>query len=153
MSRGSEYTETEKPLLDQLSGLDWQVIEGSKSDPAVTERDSFRSSILEDRLRAALLKINPGPEGNSWLDDSRLAEVVSSLTRAEVGKLIELNERMTERLLEGVSVAGLPDWDQGRSQRVKFIDFENPANNDFLAISHPAWMSPAARPRSSSLPT
>lgn len=135
MSRGSEYTEAEKPLLDQLSGLDWQVIEGSKSDPAVTERDSFRGSILEDRLRAALLKINPGPDGNSWLDDSRLAEVVSSLTRAEVGKLIELNERMTERLLEGVSVAGLPDWDQGRSQRVKFIDFENPANNDFLAIS------------------
>lgn len=135
MSRGSEYTEVEKPLLDQLSSLGWQVIEGSKSDPAVTERDSFRGSILEDRLRAALLKINPGPDRNSWLDDSRLAEVVSSLTRAEVGKLVELNERMADRLLEGVSVAGLPDWDQGRSQRVRFIDFDNPANNDFLAIS------------------
>ncbi|MFN8119344.1 MAG: HsdR family type I site-specific deoxyribonuclease [Micropruina glycogenica] len=135
MSQSPEYTEVEKPLLDQLSGLDWKVIEGSKSDPTVTERDSFRGSILEDRLRAALLKINPGPDGNAWLDDSRLAEVVSSLTRAEVGKLVELNERMTERLLEGVSVAGLPDWDQGRSQRVQFIDFENPANNDFLAIS------------------
>ncbi|MCX3287482.1 HsdR family type I site-specific deoxyribonuclease [Streptomyces sp. NEAU-H22] len=135
MSKGPEYTEVEKPLLDQLLGLGWQVIEGSKSDPSVTERDSFRGSILEGRLRAALLKINAGPDGLPWLDDARLAEVVSSLTRSEVGKLIELNERMTERLLEGVSVAGLPDWDQGRSQRVRFIDFDNPSNNDFLAIS------------------
>ncbi|BAC17069.1 type I site-specific deoxyribonuclease, HsdR family [Corynebacterium efficiens YS-314] len=135
MSQGPEYTEVEKPLLDQLEGLGWQVIEGSKSDPSVTERDLFRGSILEDRLRAVLLKINPGPDGLPWLDDTRLAEVVSSLTRSEVGKLIELNERMTERLLEGVSVAGLPDWDQGRSQRVHFIDFGDLTNNDFLAIS------------------
>ena len=111
------------------------MIEGSKSDPAVTERESFRGSILEDRLRAALLKINPGPDGAPWLDDARLAEVVSSLTRSEVGKLIELNERMTERLLEGVSVSGLPDWDQGRSQRIQFIDFDHPERNDFLAIN------------------
>jgi len=135
MSSGPEYTEVEKPLLDQLHGVDWQVIEGSKSDPAVTERDSFRGSILEERLRAALLKINPGPDGAPWLDDSRLSEAVSSLTRSEVGKLIELNERMTERLLEGVSVSGLPDWEQGRSQRVQFIDFAHPERNDFLAIN------------------
>ncbi len=135
MNQGPEYTEVEKPLLDQLSGLGWQIIEGSKSGPAVTERETFRGSILERRLRAALLKINSGPDGAPWLDDARLAEVVSSLTRSEVGKLIELNERMTERLLEGVSVSGLPDWDQGRSQRIRFIDFDNPKNNDFLAIN------------------
>jgi type I restriction enzyme, R subunit len=132
---GTEYTGVEKPLLDQLAALGWSAIEGSKSDAAVTERDSFRDSILEERLRAGLLKINPGPDGAPWLDDSRLSEVVSSLTRSEVGKLIELNERMTERLLEGVSVAGLPDWDQGRSQRIQFIDFDHPERNDFLAVN------------------
>ena len=42
---------------------------------------------------------------------------------------------MTERLLEGVSVSGLPDWDQGRSQRIRFIDFDHPERNDFLAIN------------------
>ena len=135
MSNSPEYSEVEKPLLDQLAGLGWQVIEGSKSDPVVTDRDSFRVPILEGRLRAELLKVNPGSDGSPWLDDSRLAEVVSSLTRSEGGKLAELNERMTERLLEGVSVSGLPDWDQGRSQRVRFIDFDDPENNDFLAIS------------------
>ena len=135
MSIGPEYTDVEKPLLDQLAGLGWRLIEGSKSDPSVTERDSFRGSLLEERLRAALVKINPGPDGPPWLDESRLCEVVASLTRSEVGKLSELNERMTERLLEGVSVAGLPDWDQGRTQRIRFIDFDEPSNNDFLAIN------------------
>jgi hypothetical protein len=101
LSSGHEYIHVEKPLLDQLAGLGWSVVEGSKSDPAVTERDSFRGSILENRLQAALLKINPGPDGAPWLDDSRLSEVVSSLTRSEAGKLIELNERMTERIWRG----------------------------------------------------
>ncbi|RAO63425.1 Type I site-specific deoxyribonuclease [Micromonospora saelicesensis] len=135
MNAGPEYTKVEKPLLNQLTGLGWQGLEGSKSDPIVTERESFRGSILEGRLRAVLPKINLGPDNLPWLDDSRLSEVVSSLTRPEVGKLVELNERMTERLLEGVSVSGLPGWDQGRSQRVRFIDFDHPERNDFLAIN------------------
>lgn len=135
MSSGAEYSEVEKPLLDQLVGLGWSHIEGSKSEPVVTGRESFRESLIENRLREALRQINLGPDGNPWLDDSRLSEAVSSLTRTETGKLIEINERMTERLLEGTSVAGLPDWDQGRSQHIKFIDFDNPEHNDFLAIN------------------
>jgi type I restriction enzyme R subunit len=135
MNNGAEYTEIEKPLLDQLGGLRWTVIEGDKWDPSVTERATFRDVLLEGRLRKALVELNPGPGGQPWLDDSRLSEAVSSLTRPEVGKLLEINERMTERLLEGVSVAGLADWDQGRSQRIKFIDFDNPERNDFVAVS------------------
>ncbi|MEU1998851.1 HsdR family type I site-specific deoxyribonuclease [Nocardia gamkensis] len=135
MSSSVEYSESEKPLLDQLASLRWSHIEGSKSDPAVTGRESFRESFIETRLRDALQKINPGADGKPWLDDSRLSEAVSALTRIETGKLTEINERMTERLLEGVSVAGLPNWDQGRNQRVKFIDFDHPELNDFLAIS------------------
>ena len=108
MSLGTEYTEVEKPLLDQLSGLGWQTLEGSKSDSAVTERESFRESILEARLRAALREINLGPDGQPWLDDSRLSEAVSALTRTETGKLVEINERMTERLLEGCLLRACP---------------------------------------------
>jgi type I restriction enzyme R subunit len=135
MSSGAEYSESEKPLLDQLVDLGWSHIEGSKSESDVTGRESFRESLIETRLREMLRKINAGPDGQPWLDDSRLSEAVSTLTRTETGKLIEINERMTERLLEGVSVAGLPDWDQGRSQRIKFIDFDHPERNDFLAVN------------------
>ncbi|WP_172651293.1 type I restriction endonuclease subunit R [Rhodococcus opacus] len=135
MTFGPEYSESEKPLLDQLAGLGWSHIEGSKSEPSVTGRESFRESLIETRLRENLRQINPGPDGQPWLDDSRLSEAVSALTRSEIGKLIEINERMTERLLEGVSVAGLPDWDQGRSQRIQFIDFDHPERNDFLVVN------------------
>jgi type I restriction enzyme R subunit len=135
VNQGAEYSEVEKPLLDQLAGLGWSVIAGDKWDASVTGRETFRASLVETRLRAALREINPGPDGEPWLDDSRISETVSSLTRTEAGKLIEINERMTERLLEGVSVAGLPDWDQGRSQRVRFIDFDHPERNDFVAVN------------------
>ena len=48
---------------------------------------------------------------------------------------MEINQSATELLLKGTVVDGLPDWDQGRPQPVRFIDFENPANNDFLVIN------------------
>jgi type I restriction enzyme R subunit len=30
---------------------------------------------------------------------------------------------------------GLPDWEQGRPQPVRFIDFDNPPSDDFLVIN------------------
>src|SRR5450756_313460 len=135
MKIDSEYREVEQPLLDRLSSLMWQYLGGDKFDPALSSRESFRQVTLERRLRSKILEINPGSDGQPWLDDSRLSEAVTSLTRTEASKLIEINERFTGRLLEGVAVAGLPDWDQGRSQRVKFIDWDHPERNEFLAIN------------------
>ena len=109
MNLSAEYSEVENPLLNQLVGLGWSLVEGDKWDASVTGRETFRESLIESRLRAALREINLGVDGKPWLDDSRLSEAVSSLTRTEAGKLIETNERMTERLLEGISVTGLPN--------------------------------------------
>ena len=46
------------PLVKQLKGLGWSHVEGSKSDPGVTGRGSFREVFLEGRLRDALKRIN-----------------------------------------------------------------------------------------------
>jgi type I restriction enzyme, R subunit len=135
VSGGPEYTEVELPLIMQLVAQGWKHIEGSKFDPPVTRRETFRESLLEQLLRTKLSEINLGPDGKPWLDDSRLSEAISSLTRTEPGSLVEINQRMTERLLEGVPVAGLPGWDQGRSQRIRFIDWDDPARNEFLIIN------------------
>ncbi|WBM80191.1 HsdR family type I site-specific deoxyribonuclease [Cryobacterium breve] len=135
MSDGSEYSHVEKPLLQQLAALGWQVILGGNLGASVAEREAFREVILEERFRSALRRINPGPNRGEWLDDERLSGALLELTRAGIGKLIEVNERMTRHLLEGISVAGLPDWDQGRTQHIQFIDFQRPENNDFLAFS------------------
>jgi hypothetical protein len=36
MNGGPEYSRVELPLVEQLKGLGWTHIEGSKSDPGVT---------------------------------------------------------------------------------------------------------------------
>ena len=43
---GSEYLPVEKPFLDQLAGLGWEVLDlgagGIPQDPAASPRGSFR---------------------------------------------------------------------------------------------------------------
>jgi type I restriction enzyme R subunit len=135
MNPMDEVNAVEKPFLKQLELLGWEPIEGEKWDPSASERENFRATLLENRLRSSLSRLNRKPDGTMWLDESRITEAVAGLTRPGPGKLIEINEKLTDLLLEGISVAGLPEWDQGRNQRVQFIDFDHPENNDFLAIN------------------
>ena len=90
--------------------------------------------LLKGRLAAALRKLNLR-DGQPWLDDARIARAIRDLEQAAGHRLMEVNQSATELLLKGTVVDGLPDWDQGRPQPVRFIDFENPANNDFLVIN------------------
>lgn len=68
MSTGPEYERVELPLVEQLKGLGWSHIEGSKSDPGATRRESFREVFLEGRLRDTIRRINLDPAGQPWLD-------------------------------------------------------------------------------------
>ena len=115
--------------------LGWAHVEGSKSDPGVTERWSFREVILEARLRDALKRINLGRDGQPWLDHGRLSQVVGVLLRPKAVKLVEVNQEFTERLLLGTTVDGVPGWDHGRDRTVQFIDWEHPERNDFLVVN------------------
>ncbi|WP_446212208.1 type I restriction endonuclease subunit R [Micromonospora sp. IBSANI012] len=135
MSGGPEYAQVELPLLTQLTAMGWSHIEGSKSDPGATGRSSFRETILQSRLRAALRTINLNQNGEPWLDDHRLSQAVASLTRPKASKLIEINEELTERLLLGSTVDGVEGWDRGRDRTVQFIDWERPERNEFLVIN------------------
>src|SRR4051794_18164595 len=99
MMSNAEYTQVEKPLLEQLAAMDYRTLVGDKYDPSLTERDNFREVILEGRLRSAIKNLNPGPDNQPWLDDARVSEAVSALTRPAAGKLLEINEHMTTLLL------------------------------------------------------
>jgi len=124
----------EKPFCRQLERIGWQWIEGDPDLPETTERTSSREVLLKDRLSAALYKLNLR-DGKSWLDEARISRVIHDLEQAAGHQLMEINQSATELLLKGTVVDGLPDWDFGRPQPVKLIDFENPANNDFLVIN------------------
>ncbi|WP_444962772.1 type I restriction endonuclease subunit R [Nocardiopsis sp. M1B1] len=127
---GPEWELTEKPLLDQLTAMGWtprQLADGE-------ERTSRRDVILEDTLKAALRRINTDDQGREWLDESRLDQAVSALTRPRSRTLIEINEELTALLLTGTEVDGVEGWQGGRRQSVRYIDFDNPERNDFHAV-------------------
>jgi type I restriction enzyme R subunit len=89
---------------------------------------------LKNRLTSALKKLNLR-NGHPWLDDARVARAIRDLEQAAGHRLMDTNKSATELLLKGTVADGLPDWDFGRQQPVRFIDFENPGNNDFLVIN------------------
>jgi type I restriction enzyme R subunit len=129
-----EYELCEKPFCEQLKLMGWQWLEGDMDVPYLTERENFREVLLKGRLEAALRKINLR-DGKPWLDDARIARAIRDLEHATGHRLMEINQSATELLLKGTVADGLPDWDQGRPQPVKYIDFENWENNDFLVIN------------------
>src|SRR5205823_251634 len=113
----------------------WAHAEGSKSDPGVTGRGSFREVFLEGRLRDAIRRINLDRYGEQWLDQGRASQAVGALLRPKAGRLIEINQELTERLLLGTTVDGVPGWDHGRDRTVQFIDWEHTERNDFLVVN------------------
>ncbi len=89
---------------------------------------------MRDRLEAALARINLR-DGRPWLDEARITKSIRDLERAPGHRLMEVNQAATELLLKGTVVDGLPDWDNGRPQPIRYIDFDHPENNDFLVIN------------------
>ena len=129
-----EYDLVERPLCEQLKTMGWSWIEGDVDVPELTERGSFREVILAGRLASALARINLR-DGKPWLDEARIAKSIRDLAPATVHRLMEVNQAATKLLLKGTVVDGLPDWDNGRPQPIRYIDFEHPENNDFLVIN------------------
>jgi type I restriction enzyme R subunit len=85
--------------------------------------------VLEDRLRAALHRLNPA------LPREALEDAFRKLTRVTAPTLVERNRAIHTLLVDGVPVEyRLPDGTiKGEPARV--LDFETPANNDWLAIN------------------
>ena len=141
---GWELEDVEKPFVTQLQGLGWTHIEGSIDDPVVTGRGSFTEVIQEGVLRKKLAEINLREVDGAlvpWLDDERLSEAVAAITRIARPKLIEANQAATELLLLGITVDGLPGWDGGRGQTIRFIDWDTPENNSFTVVNQYAWIA------------
>lgn len=129
-----EFTSVEHPFMEQLKELKWnegenEVIElKMQQQPSESFRTSFSQVVLEPKLRKALKKINP------FLTDSQIDDVVNRLTAHSGGTLLENNERIYNLLIEGTSVSRNEQTGE-LSPSVQYIDFENPENNIFTAIS------------------
>ena len=148
MTTGPEWEQVERPLLEQLFSLGWETLVWSERQAdGIDFRSSDRDVLLERRLRAALLEINRGPDGEPWLDEARVGSAVAELRSLPAGvKLLEANRASTTLLLGGVPVSGLEGWDGGRDQTVDYIDWDNWEVNDFLAVSQFTVATPGRAP-------
>ena len=125
-----ERTHVEKPLLDQLMGLSWEVIDLTemKHIPASTHRESFTNVVMLPVLKEQLQVINP------WLEDDQIEEVVKQLTESFPSTgLLENNKHLFQFLLENTSVSENRQSGE-RSPTVRFVDFATRDNNRFIAV-------------------
>ena len=92
----SEYTNVEKPFLDQLNQLGWTVIDQGvgviPSDPGASLRTNFREWLLPEVFREAVRSINKTDSGEEWLTDRQLDELRDQILRQPNRTLLEANE-------------------------------------------------------------
>ncbi len=125
-----ERNHVEKPLLEQLRGLGWDIIDltDKKQTPGDTFRENFAEVFIASVLREQVKVINP------WLEDDQVEEVVKQLTASfPATGLIENNRHVLRLLLENTSVSENRQTG-ARSPTVRFIDFKNRENNRFIAV-------------------
>ncbi|HSW64994.1 MAG TPA: HsdR family type I site-specific deoxyribonuclease [Dissulfurispiraceae bacterium] len=133
----SEYLHVEKPFLDQLAALGWQVIDQGQgiipSDPSKSLRDTFREWLLPDVFRNAVRAINLTADGTPWLTDRQLDDLASQILRQPNRTLLEANEAVQALLFKAQvdvnETTGEPD------PVVQLIDFVHPERNTFHAIN------------------
>jgi len=124
-----EREHVEKPFLEQLRELEWEVLDLDKHQaPADSFRSNFTDVVMEPVLRNQLSVLNP------WLEDDQVDEVVKQVTASFPGNdLIENNSFVLQLLLEGTSV-GENRITGERSPTVHIVDFAHAANNRYIAV-------------------
>lgn len=121
----------EDAALEYLRDLGYRTEFGPNIAPdgPEAERQSFQDIYLYDPLLTAGLKLNPALPGEL------VDEAIKRLERAESQNPIAENLRVWKLLVEGVPVEYRDDDGNLRTIPVRLINFDNPANNDWLAVN------------------
>jgi type I restriction enzyme R subunit len=132
----SEYQFVEKPLLNQLASMGWQVIEqgvGIPQDPTISLRSSFREVLLKGEFIKAVKAINTLDNGQPWLTDSQLESLFDDFTHFDTTDLLKANETFLDRLYKWQVDSNEVTGEQ--YPVVKIIDFEHWQANSFIAVN------------------
>ncbi len=97
-------------------------------DSKSPERDDFRKVILEDRLRSALKRNNPGVPSKTF------DAAVLQLTNSNIPGLLASNRQFHSWITTGLPISYM-HGNQEVGIRLKVIDFENPKGNDWLVVN------------------
>jgi type I restriction enzyme R subunit len=129
------FTESvvEEAALAWLEGLGYSILHGpmiAAGETAAERSDpNYRDVVLEQRLRQSLVRLNPD------LPHEALDEAFRKLMRADAPSLIARNWAVHRMFVDGVTVEYTrPDGSIVGAQ-ARVLDFDEPANNDWLAVN------------------
>jgi len=129
------FTESvvEDAALAWLEALGYAVLHGphiavgelgaERSDP------NYRDVVLERRLRDALARLNPN------LPPEALEDAWRKLTRVDAPSLVERNRAVHRMLVDGMTVEYRRRDGSIAGAQARVIDFDAPANNDWVAVN------------------
>jgi type I restriction enzyme R subunit len=120
----------ESAALDLLEAVGWKIAHGPDVAPDTpsAERRDYGEVVLTQRLRDALARLNP------TLSVETLDDAFRKLTRPEGAELTRRNRALHRLLVDGVTVE-YRDLGEIRGTQARVIDFDDPDNNDWLAVN------------------
>ena len=123
--------DVEQVALSWLSGLGWETAYGPEIAPDTpgAERADFTQVVLEERLRDALLNLNPS------LPVSALETGLRNLINPDGPTLEARNRTFHHALTRGVTVPVRGPDGTMTGVPAAVVDFENPENNHWLAVN------------------
>lgn len=130
----SEDQLVEQPAIGLFAELGWQTLSAQDERfgaNGTLGRETRGEVMLLSRLRAALIKFNPD------LPSEAISNAIDELTRDRSAMSLEAANREIYRLLKDGLVVSVPDRVHGgqKTERLRVVDWEHPANNDFLLVS------------------
>jgi type I restriction enzyme R subunit len=141
----------------ELAGLQWladlgfAVAHGPEiaiGQPAAERSDpTYRDVVLEWRLREALVRLNPD------LPQEALDDAFRKIVRADGPSLIERNRAVHRMLVDGVTVEYRRAVGSIAGAQARVIDFDDPANNDYLAVNQFTVVGPQGQARRADIVT
>ena len=142
----AEYINVEKPFLDKLRLLGWQVIDqgmGVPQEPKKSLRENFKQVLLPQVFKDSIKAINKTDNGREWLTDKQLDEILFEIQNFAGKSLHEANKEIHRLLLKGTSVSR-NELTGEQDPTVRLVDFKNYANNSFVAINQFRLLTPGA---------
>ena len=133
------YDYSENILVQEAAGnllhdeLGWDVVYAYNKEVlgenGTLGRTSYKEILLKRDLRAALRKFNP------WITPVQISEAIGTLEqRLSTASLLQVNEEKYFLLRDGVPVTVRRPDGRTEQRRAMVIDFQNPAENRFLAV-------------------
>lgn len=119
----------EQSLLDTLAHLGWEIVSGPTIGPDGTMEREYTDVVLNRRFEIALTRLNPE------LASGQRGEVLRRVIRSTSNDLLTDNQDFHNLLTDGVGVEYRHADGSIRTTQVKLFDFDNPHNNDFVAVN------------------